>query len=244
LEKQKRDRRTKMKTNLTILLTLVGFVAAVLLLGCSHTYVLNKESPNEFVELINKKTKNKKAVIQARDGKKYDAEQILLFKDSTSWIDPTIHSYKERSNSELNQIILNNHGKGALEGLGVGLLSGFASGYVFGYATYSEHGNFLDRPSTATITGIALGSLGGFLGLIGGAAAGAKEIFMFNERGLKAEYYVLKNVKILSETESSIQIEWQNKAVWLDRAEITIKQTDGEIDIRIPDKIYKEKFGN
>lgn len=218
-------------------------IALFLISGCSHTYVLDKESPNEFIEKVNKKTKRKKGVIRTKDGEKNKGKEITVTVDSSSWIDMKTSYYKTIANSELNQIILNDHGKGALEGLGLGILSGFITGFGIGYLSYSEHGNFFDRKDDyATITGTALGLLGGFLGLIGGAAGGAKEIFMFND--LKSEYYVLKNVKILSEAESSIQIIWQNKAVWLDRAEITIKQTDDEIDIRIPDKIYKKKFGN
>ena len=210
--------------NLSCVLIIMGFF----ILGCSHTYVLDKESRNEFAEQLNKKTRKKEAVIQTRDGKKYNAEEIWFLLDSTSWRDPTTNSYKTRSNSELYKIVINDHGKGAVEGLGLGVLSGFAGGFVLGYLASSES-EYFGRAGTATITGTALGVLGGFLGLIGGSASGDKNIFMFDESTeLSPKYYILQNVLILNEEKSSMQVRWQNKIVWLEKAKITIlKQDDG-----------------
>lgn len=230
-----------MQKNLTFHLTLVEFIAVFLIVGCSHTYVLDKESPVEFIELINKKAKNKKGVIQTKDGKKYNAKAIEVTVNSTSWLEPKTNSYKKRANSELNDIVIKDHGKGAVEGLGVGFLSGFAGGFVLGYLASSEHAYF-GRAGSATITGTVLGLLGGFFGLIGGSASGDQEIFMFHASGLTPKYYIIKDVQILNETESTIQIKWQEKLVWLDKAEVTIEKTDEGIDIRIPERLYKEKF--
>lgn len=216
-------------------------VLSFLIIGCSQTYVLNKESQSDFMEQIQKKTRKKKVVIEGRDGKKYDAEEIWPLIDSTSWRDPTTNSYKTKSNSELKRIVISDHAKGAVEGLGFGILSGFAGGFVLGYAASSEHAYF-GRAGSATVTGTALGALGGFLGLIVGSASGDNDIFLFGEHSLKPEYYLIRDVQILSETESTIEIIWQGNTVSLDKAEIMIEKTDNGVGIRIPVEIYKKKF--
>lgn len=157
-----------------------------LLIGCSHTYMLDKDSPNEFFELVNKKIKKKKGVIRTADGEQYNVKEMKVFVDSTSWADLNAHSSEARANTELDRIVIKNHVQGAIVGLELGLVSGFASGALEGAVFYPSgfHSLSSSRTKSAAVSGILLAPVGGLFGLIGGAVIGRKEIFLFNQSSL------------------------------------------------------------
>lgn len=213
-----------------------------LVLACSHTYVFDKAFPLESLKKINDRTKGKKGIIQTSDGRKHNANEINVALDSTSWLETKTNSYRTRSNSELSKIVVKDHGKGAVEGLGFGFLSGFAGGFAFGYLASSESG-FFGREGGATIAGTALGLLGGFFGLIIGSVSGDQNTFKFNEGINNPKYYLLKDIRIIGETESFIEIPWKRGSIWLNKLEIIVEKKGDRIDVRVPASMYKEKFG-
>jgi hypothetical protein len=77
------------------------------------------------------------------------------------------------------------HGRGALQGLGIGAAAGIATGMVAGFASgddncdNEDHGCFfeLTAEAKAMIFGVLLGALGGGVGLIVGAVKGSTTIY-------------------------------------------------------------------
>lgn len=229
-----------MKSLLSVLL-----IAAFFILGCSHTYVVDKKSTNEFMMKVNKKTKKKRGLIQTKSGKKYIAKEITITVDSSSWIDTKTMSFEKRANSELYKIVINDRAKGSV----FGFLGGFAIGFAIGYAGGDDPPGGFAPGFSAEEKGRMTGAILGLFGGIGGAILGNVDQIRFSERIIKSpipdlKYYLLRDVRILDETEKQIQIQWRERTVWLEKTKIIIIKQDDGSNIRIPVTMYKEKFGN
>ena len=133
---------------------IVLIVLSFLIIHCSHTYVLDQESPLEFVEQIDqmkKKIERKTGVIQTKDRKKYRAKEINVTVDSTLWFDLKTSSYESRDNSELHNIVIKDHFKSSFLGLGGGTIFGVILGslindresFISAEAIYPPLGGFL-----------------------------------------------------------------------------------------------------
>lgn len=217
----------------------VLFIITFFLLGCSHTYVVEKNSTNEFIEKVNKKTKKKSGIIQTKSGKKYKVEEITVKVDSSSWIDTKTMSFEKSANSGLHKIVINDRAKG--------VVFGFLGGFVIGYAARDDPPDGLAPSFSAENKGVMTGAIMALIGGIGGAIIGNVDQIRFSAKNIESpigelNYYLVRDVQIIDETDRQIHIKWQKNSVWLVKDKITIIKKDNGIDIRIPVAMYKEKF--
>jgi hypothetical protein len=84
--------------------------------------------------------------------------------------------------SEIGTVVIKKRGRGALEGLGIGILAGAVTGALIGFASGDDDPQTVFLPLTAEEKalegGIVLGGAGGLLGLPIGAAVGSKDKFV------------------------------------------------------------------
>ena len=142
------------------------------IISCSSTHRLKKESADEFAEQFNALSQDKKTEISEITRVKYKAQNVRLSSDSVYWTDLKDNSIRVSKIGRISQIRFNDSGKGALEGLGIGILVGFSTGAVIDYASHNES----LIPARAI-----LGTLGSISGLIIGAARGHEDIFILND---------------------------------------------------------------
>lgn len=221
-----------------IILIILSFI----ILGCSNNYFLNRKSPDSFIDQLDKeKASADKIEITTSDQKKIMVKDIQVVKDTIFGEDLNYYKIYKIGFDEIQTIKIKGRPsatKGFFLGFLIGSPIGFATGMIGG-----DKNQFFDRGWRVLIAGSSLGLIGGIIGAISGTAAGEQYIFYFNRRSkISPQYYVLNSIQILNETESTIQIKWQEKLVWLEKSKITIIKQDDRTDIRIPEELYRNKF--
>lgn len=154
---------------------IIGFSMIVIFFGCSHTSNVRTDS-TRFVEL-QRQAKNKQADVTLRDSQYYlNAQLVQLTPDSTSWVlqNGEVMNVPTREISEIRFV---NRSKGALEGLGLGLLGGVLTGAVIGLA--GGEGAIFSKEEAAIVGAVYFGGIGGLLGIPIGAAVGSKSKYQF-----------------------------------------------------------------
>jgi hypothetical protein len=198
------------------------------IISCSSTHRLKKESADEFAEQFNALSQDKKTEISEITQVKYKAQNVRLSSDSVYWTNLKDNSIRVSKIGRISQIRFTDSGKGALEGMGIGLLAGFSTGAVIDYASGDDR-SFV----SATAVLVTLGSI---LGFIIGAASGHEDIFILND---PQDYYPLVNAKIVEESADTIRLLWNDKTVCTNKSEIFIKQKGRITIIYVPKKIIE-----
>lgn len=103
--------------------------------------------------------------------------------DWTSWIDPATQTGVKVETREISSIKFMSRGKGALDGLGIGLLTGALVGITAGLSGGDDPPGLFSwtAEEKATIGGIFLGALGALVGLPVGTAAGSSDIYRIDK---------------------------------------------------------------
>ena len=148
-------------------------------IGCTHTHILAPEEPGSYASL-NERAAQQGTHVMLADGQRFSAAALQMTPDWTSWIDPASGSVMNVATSEVAAVQFNRHGRGAWEGLGLGLLSGAVTGAAIGFADGDDESGFLTSTAEekALGGGILLGGAGGLLGLLVGAAVGSKDVYL------------------------------------------------------------------
>ena len=161
---------TKRYLNLLLALAFFNF-------GCAHIRPIPRQSSVNFGD---KKVK----IILTDSSEGITAHYVQVAPDSVSYIDTKTSMKKSIATADVEEIITVNHGQGAAEGFGVGLLTGLAMvGLSVALTAGEEHDG--DGPSAAAIwIGLAVVGGAGFtlLSTMIGAAGGSKDIYVFNEK--------------------------------------------------------------
>ena len=147
---------------------------SVLTTSCTHI-----RQYSTFDE-INTRTKGKNAKITLINEQDLIGRGIYITPDSTFWIDPNTSYKKSIITQAVSSIVINNRGRGTLEGLGLGLLGGIATGVSIGLLSGYEPGDIFTAEMKALLLGIGLGGIGGLLGLPIGTAVGSKDKFIID----------------------------------------------------------------
>ncbi len=145
-------------------LCLIIYTLSLLIPGCTH---IHKYST--FDEL-NSKTKGKEAKITLINEQELIGKDIYISSDSTFWIDPDRENKKSIITPEVSSIFIKDRTRGAIAGLGLGLLGGAAVGCLY-------RGWFWPIVNAIT-TGI-----GGLLGFSYGLIVGVNDKFIINPKG-------------------------------------------------------------
>lgn len=145
--------------------------------GCAHTHRISQQSP---ANLADKKVR----IVLVNSVECIAAHDVQVASDSVSYIDTKTKMKRSVATTEVAKIIKVNHTKGALEGLGIGLLTGLAMVGVSVALTAGEPPPD-DGPPASTGAAI-LGALAGagftVVSTMIGAASGSRDIYIFDEK--------------------------------------------------------------
>ncbi len=160
---------TKRYSHLLVILAFFDF-------GCAHTHQISQQSPVNFGS-------KKVRIVLMNSSERIAAHHVQVASDSVSYINTKTKMKRSVATTEVDKIITVNHGKGAAEGLGVGLLTGLA---MVGVSAALIAGAEWDGDGPHPLTFVVLAALAGagFTGVstIIGAAAGSRDIYVFDEK--------------------------------------------------------------
>lgn len=135
---------------------------------------------------INKAAAGKLASMTLTNGQVLSGKGLQMAMDSTFWLDKATGRKQSIATSEIGKVVIKKRGRGALEGLGIGILTGAVTGALIGFASGDDDPKTVFLPLTAEEKalggGIVLGGAGGLLGLPIGAAVGSKDKFVLHEK--------------------------------------------------------------
>ena len=106
-------------------LTLV--LLTLLLTGCGHARMVQPTADPPFRD-VNAEVRGKVARVTMQDDRDYEAFAVLVAADTTTWIDMATNDVVAVPTDEIRQIQVVSTGRGALVGLGLGVLAGAAVG--------------------------------------------------------------------------------------------------------------------
>ncbi len=158
---------------------IVLLVIFSIFMSCTHIIFINNqrqltESP------INENGKKYEAKIILKNGQDYTGSFLNFSQDSLSW-KTSENETKSLPYSEIKSITFRKRGKGALEGLGMGLLLGGIFGGVIGYSSGDDPGSgilALKRKDKVILYAIFWGGISGLGGLIVGSLEGSTEKYI------------------------------------------------------------------
>jgi len=158
-------------------------ILAFILWGCTHTRHLSQIENSDEIEQINRLGVGKESKIIPHLGETITALDIHVHADQTYFLNVNSRQKDSITTSEIREIHFKRSGKGALEGLGIGLLFGATTGVVGGFLSGDDDPGWFAMTAEEKATGLGIigGIGGGILGLPIGAATGSREIFVFPE---------------------------------------------------------------
>jgi hypothetical protein len=155
---------------------------AIALTGCASTHVINPNRASELSVIAIKQ--DQKVQVTMSNGQWFIVLNLQVKSDSTRWFDG--RQFVSVATSDIKEIIHIRRGKGALQGLGFGLVAGIAVGafIVASYDPCTEQ-EVLEGLCDVTTAGVepayfSLALLGGGLGgTLIGASGGSKSKYQF-----------------------------------------------------------------
>ena len=160
-------------------------IIAILVIGsifmsCTHIFLISNKS--QLTESpIRENSEKYEAKIILKNGQDYTGSFLNFSQDSLSWKTGE-NETKTVPYSEIKSITFRKRGKGALEGLGMGLLLGGLFGGVMGYSSGDDPGSgilALERKDKVILYAIFWGGIGGVGGLFVGSLEGSTEKYVF-----------------------------------------------------------------
>jgi hypothetical protein len=144
---------------------------------------------------INKVAAGKPARVTLTDGRVLSGKGLQMATDSTSWLDSTTGRKQSIVTTEIDKVVIKKRGRGALEGLGMGVLAGAVIGFALGDDPPCEpYPNDLFGIGQSLCEGFRLSAGekalagaggGGLWGMIIGAAVGSKDKFVLHENKIE-----------------------------------------------------------
>jgi hypothetical protein len=216
-----------------VVCTIFLVTKGIIFMGCSQKYVLNKKSSGRLVKHLIRESTGKKTEITTVDGKKIMVGNIQVVNDTVLAEDLDYYKIFRLGFDEIHGIEIEGH-----SGVGQGIAIGSLIGLSIGLAAEGSDSYF--SPIGTILSAALFGTLGGIIGTT--SRNGTQYIFNFSNREPAPKYFLLKGVQILDETESSIQVKWQDKLIWIEKSRITILKQDDQVSLRVPNEIYRQKF--
>jgi hypothetical protein len=154
------------------------FVAVIFLYtGCTHTH------RNCAPQSLNDEFHGKRVRITAIDGTATEANSVRIAADSTYWLNGLSNSFSF-SNAGIRCFVIKSRWRGAIEGLGIGIvvggLMGFIAGHVEGDDSRSSFISF-SAGDKAKMYGMGLAFYGGLAGIPIGAFIASRDRYNFQE---------------------------------------------------------------
>ncbi len=183
-----------MNKKLTRRLRTVGSLLLLSVLGCTNTSTIGFEEGQannvRALKELNKRAAKYPTTITLVGGNQFRVDALNVTPDSTSWLDPNSRAVESVATSQVVDVRFKNHGQGTLEGLGLGILGGAATGAFLGFVDGDdppcERGAFICFRSTAQDKAAILAFLGapigGFIGMLSGAARGKTYVYQLVTR--------------------------------------------------------------
>lgn len=150
--------------------------------GCTHQQPLRLDEVGRLAR-FNAQATEQIAVVTLSDGETHSARSLQVTPDLTSWIDPGSNAVMSVPTHDVADVRLRDRGKGALDGLGLGVVIGGLTGAVIGLASGDDDPDLLfafKASEKAMVGGIGLGLLGGIVGLVVGGVAGSEEVYQID----------------------------------------------------------------
>ncbi|MFQ5772693.1 MAG: hypothetical protein ACE5HX_19315 [bacterium] len=98
-------------------------VCSIFIFGCAHTHYIPQDSHVSKFSELNKKLANEKvSIVLIDNAKQIETQNVHIASDSINYFDVKRNMKMRLATSKVNKIIKINHGKGAAEGFGLGLL--------------------------------------------------------------------------------------------------------------------------
>lgn len=150
--------------------SLCVLLLALLTTGCAQTRTVGSTAGVEttFQEL-NARTATRKATVQLDSGKHYSARALRLTSDSAAWFDSARGVQMSVPTSSVTRIRIARSGRGALQGLRIGVGVGASIGALI--SAESHEPNLVLSKGSAALIG---GALFGGAGLLIGSAVGMR----------------------------------------------------------------------
>lgn len=159
-------------------------LTALVLTGCTSTRVADPQAPRPYTE-VNEAVQGRVVQLHLADGRTLRATDLDVAPDVASYMDADGQMHTVATD-RIEQIRLTQHGRGALDGLGVGLLMGGAGGAMIGFglgSACSEDDLLCDPGFYAAISGALFGALGGLVGGAIGSARGHRTVYRLSTDG-------------------------------------------------------------
>jgi hypothetical protein len=190
---------------------------------------------------MNRKLAEEKVTLELLNGEERTGFDVKVKSDSTSVGDINL------STASIKKITNTRHGKGALKGLGGGLVTGAAIGFGLGYFSYNESQSdwFHSAGEAGGIGAIIFGVPAALVGLIAGAIHGDIETFIFTPPEIESKpSNRVEFTEIVEEGSKYIIILWQGKEIRLSYLEYNYRGTtkEGKQFIVVPGDIFLQKF--
>jgi hypothetical protein len=156
-------------------------LAVLVLAGCTSTRVVDSSAPMPYAE-VNEQAQRRTAQMQLADGRTMRATYLRVDRDSASYVDG-MGDVRSIATSRIVSVRFTRHGRGALQGIGIGLLSGGGGGALVGLMSSTTCGKddwFCGPGFNAAVFGVFFGAIGGAIGLVTGTARGHRTVYRFN----------------------------------------------------------------
>ena len=182
----------------TIKLLTIAVVLSISLCACSSTDTVRSTAVQDGYTYndMNGKLRGEAATIEFRNGSSVSANQITFSDDSVSWVDRRTDVASRARINQIDKIVLKDHGRGATEGLGFGLLAGVGGGLIAGVAATSGHHSELEGLGGLLI--FAAGTVAGtVVGLMTGVIIGHTNNYEFQSTERSENERINTNVTVL-----------------------------------------------
>ena len=163
-------------------------ICLVVCAGCTTTYHVD-DPDRDFAALLNERGMRAKGRVHLSDGSSPSARGLRLEADTLFYAEPQRRGVPQRDTrvlrSDVDVVQFVSRGKGALEGLGIGIAAGAVFGFVTGaLEAHDDCLSFLDF-SCGSPTNVGLGyaaifgTIGALVGPVVGLILGKKTKFKF-----------------------------------------------------------------
>ena len=211
--------------------TIMYFILTIILISCNSTYYL-KYDDDSFSE-VNRKLLGEDATVKLSNGRHIDVSRIRLDRENS------IVGMENVQTDSIMEIYVNNNARGALKGMGIGILSGFSLAsmvYLNDKDNPFSEWTFISLPIAGFLSGGIIGAIHGDID---------NYIFPAPERQTSNETVSVKISSVLEQSYKDITVLWQAKKIYLVREEYnyTALSADGKnLYIIVPKKVFQEKF--
>lgn len=161
--------------------------------GTSRIVIFNHPQGSGQVQELNERAAKHDATVILAGGETLQAASLRIDGDSTSWLDPDTREARTTETSAIEKVEFRSSGRGALNGLGIGILTGGGALALLGLAEGDDTcppGRWCFFQWTAEekagLYGVTGGVLGGLAGLLIGAAVGRTDSYVMTQLDLEA----------------------------------------------------------